>query len=309
MSVSVAAEVPTDLAHDIASFVRGFSIEATRPNASDVQTMAQAAPASTAVYLSAIPTKPHQDLIEATIKVRAAGLEPVPHIAARNFASVNELDDVLGELVSKARVSRILMIAGDRDTPAGKFRSAIEVIETGLLPSHGIADIGITGYPEGHPRISAETLSRALAAKVEAAAQTGLAVHIVTQFAFSAEPILLWVRRLRDLGIDDPVRIGLAGPTSLATLIRYAQRCGVKASAQGLARQAGLAKHLFGNATPDAIVGALAQACSERQLGDVALHFFSFGGAGATARWAAAASAGRITLDGAGGFRVEPPEA
>jgi methylenetetrahydrofolate reductase (NADPH) len=170
MSVSVAAEVPTDLAHDIASFVRGFSIEATRPNASDVQTMAQAAPAGTAVYLSAIPTKPHQDLIEATIKVRAAGLEPVPHIAARNFASMNELDDVLGELVSKAHVSRILMIAGDRDTPAGKFRSAIEVIETGLLPSHGIADIGITGYPEGHPQISAETLSRALAAKLEAAA-------------------------------------------------------------------------------------------------------------------------------------------
>jgi methylenetetrahydrofolate reductase (NADPH) len=309
MPVSAAARAPTDLAHDIASSVRGFSIEATRPTVSDVETLVQAVPAGTAVYLSAVPTKPHRDLIEAAGRVRAAGLEPVPHIAARNFASVNELDDVLGELASRAHVRRVLMIAGDRDQPAGKFRSALEVIETGLLPSHGIEEVGITGYPEGHPRITAETLDRALAAKIEAAGQTGLALHIVTQFAFSADPILLWVRRLRDLGIDHPVRIGLAGPTSLATLIRYAQRCGVKASAQGLARQAGLAKHLFGNATPDAIVGTLARVCGERELGDVHVHFFSFGGVGATARWAAAASAGRITLDGAGGFRVEPPAA
>jgi methylenetetrahydrofolate reductase (NADPH) len=306
MPVSAARASP-DLARDIAAFVGGFSIEATRPTPSDIATLAQTAPTGTAVYLSAIPSRPHRDLIEAAAKVRAAGLEPVPHLAARNFASVSDLDDMLSELATQARVRRILMIAGDRDEPAGKFRSAIEVIETGLLPSRGIEEIGIAGYPDGHPRITPEALDRALAAKIEAAAQTGLAVHIVTQFAFSAEPILFWMRRLRNLGIDHPVRIGLAGPTNLATLLRYAQRCGVKASTQGLARQAGLAKHLFGNAAPDAIVGALARACSERQLGDVALHLFSFGGAGATARWATAATAGRISLDGAGGFRVEPP--
>jgi methylenetetrahydrofolate reductase (NADPH) len=307
MTMPVFAKVPTDLTRDVSAFVSGFSIEATRPTVSDIAMLAQAAPAGTAVYLSAIPTKPHRDLIEAAVRVRAAGLEPVPHLAARNFASVSALDDMLCELTTQARVRRILMIAGDRDEPAGEFRSAIEVIETGLLPGRGIEEIGIAGYPDGHPRVTTEALDRALAAKIEAAAQTGLAVHIVTQFAFSAEPILSWVRRLRNLGIDLPVRIGLAGPTNLATLLRYAQRCGVKASSQGLARQAGLAKHLFGNAAPDAIVGALARARGEGQLGDVALHLFSFGGAGATARWAAAASSGRISLDSGGGFRVEPP--
>jgi methylenetetrahydrofolate reductase (NADPH) len=307
MSVSVAAKVPSDLTREIAAFLHGFSIELTRPTPADIETLTQSAPAGTAVYLSAVPTKPTRDLIEAAVNVRAAGFEPVPHLAARNFASVAALDDVLAELVGRAQVRRVLMIAGDRDEPAGQFRSAIEVIETGLLPSRGIEDIGLAGYPDGHPRIAADALDRALAAKIEAAVQTGLTVHIVTQFAFSAEPILAWVRRLRDLGIDDPVRIGLAGPTSLTTLMRFAQRCGVKASAQGLARQAGLAKHLFGKTAPDAIVAALAHACSASQLGDIALHFFSFGGAGATARWAAAASAGRIALDGSGGFRVEPP--
>jgi methylenetetrahydrofolate reductase (NADPH) len=307
MTLSVAAQSAPNLASEISSLVRGFSIEATRPTTSDVEMLAKAAPSDTAVYLSAIPTKPHSDLIEAAGRVRAAGFEPVPHLAARNFASRSALDAVVSELVTRARVRRLLVIAGDRDEPAGQFRSAIEVIETGLLPSHGIEEIGIAGYPDGHPRVATDVLDRALAAKMEAAEQTGLKAHVVTQFAFSAEPILAWIRRLRDLGIDHPVRIGLAGPTSLTTLLRYAQRCGVKASTQGLARQAGLAKHLFGKAAPDGIVGALAHASADNQLGDVALHFFSFGGAGATARWAAAAAAGRITLDGSGGFRVEPP--
>ena len=100
------------------------------------------------------------------------------------------------------------------------------------------------------------------------------------------------------------MRIGLAGPTSLTTLLRYARRCGVRASALGLARNAGLMKRLLGVAAPDTIVRALAEANVDGRLGDVAPHLFSFGGVGATARWAAAAAAGRITLDREG-FSVE----
>jgi methylenetetrahydrofolate reductase (NADPH) len=46
---------------------------------------------------------------------------------------------------------------------------------------------------------------------------------------------------------------------------------------------------------------------AREQLGNVSTHFFSFGGAGATARWAAAVAAGRITLDRTDGFGVAPP--
>jgi methylenetetrahydrofolate reductase (NADPH) len=305
MSVSAATIAMPELTRGIATLVRGFSIEATRPTTSDVELLKQAAAGGTAVYLSAVPTRPHQELIDAAIRICAAGFDPVPHLAARNFANVGALTDVVTELTQKARVRRVLMIAGDREQPAGTFRSAIEVIETGLLPNLGIAEIGIAGYPDGHPRIAPETLDRSLAVKIESAEQTGLKVHIATQFAFSADPILSWVRRLRERGFDHPVRIGLAGPTNLTTLLRYAQRCGVKASAQGLARQAGLAKHLFGASAPDGLITALAHGRHEQALGDIALHFFSFGGIAATARWAAATSDGRIMLEG-GGFRVEP---
>jgi methylenetetrahydrofolate reductase (NADPH) len=139
---------------------------------------------------------------------------------------------------------------------------------------------------------------------MEAASATGLKVHIVTQFCLDAAPIIAWIKRLRAHGIDHPVRVGLAGPTSLTTLMRYAKRCGVRASTQGLARNAGLLKRMLGVSAPDGIVRALIEANREGDLGEIAPHLFSFGGIGATARWAAGATAGRVSLDREG-FAVD----
>ena len=75
-------------------------------------------------------------------------------------------------------------------------------------------------------------------------------------------------------------------------------RCGVRASAQGLARQSGLLRQLFGMSAPDALVRALAQACAERQLGTSRRISSRSAGLLATARWAAAVAEGRISLDG-----------
>ena len=129
-------------------------------------------------------------------------------------------------------------------------------------------------------------------------------MQIVTQFCLDAVPLIAWLKRLRDHGVDHPVRVGLAGPTSLTTLMRYAKRCGVRASTQGLARNAGLIKHLLGASAPDGIVRALIAQNRDGELGDIAPHLFSFGGIGATARWVAGAGAGKITLDREG-FGVE----
>src|SRR5262249_48938886 len=135
---------------------------------------------------------------------------------------------------------------------------------------------------------------------------TGIRVHIVSQFCFDAAAIVRWIGRLRDFGLEHPVRIGLAGPTNLAALLRYARRCGVRASAQGLARQSGLVRPLFAMSAPDALIEALAQSHADGHLGAVKPHFFSFAGVARTARWASAVAARRITLEAGEGFRVEP---
>ena len=291
----------------IADFMAGFSLEATRPSTDEVAALAAIAPSGTRVYVSAVPTRPVQEAVETAAQLRKAGFEPVPHLAARAFASGRALDDFLARISDEAGVVRLLIIAGDHEEPAGDFRSALEVIDGGALQRHGIREIGIAGYPDGHPRILQQDLDRALADKIRSAEATGMAVRIVSQFCFDAQAIVQWIAHLRDFGLEHPVRIGLAGPTNLATLLRYAKRCGVRASAQSLARQAGLLRQLFAMSAPDALVRALAQARAQLHLGDVAPHFFSFGGLLRTARWAEAVAQRRIALEAGEGFRVEPP--
>jgi methylenetetrahydrofolate reductase (NADPH) len=300
-ALPVPNQAPLGSVERIAAFMAGFSIEATRPSAADIAALA-VLKRGTRVYLSAVPSRPADESVAAAIQMRAAGLEPVPHVAVRNFASEGALDDFLAQLNGEAGVDSVLVIAGDRGE-CGPFRRALDAIDSGVLRRRGIRTIGIAGYPEGHPRIGEEELSRALREKIAAAEATGLAVEIVTQFCFDARAILDFIARQRAFGFDHRLRIGLVGPTSLTSLMRFASRCGVRASAQALARRAGLMRQMFAMATPDDLVRALADAAAA----GVVPHFFSFGGVPATGRWARAVADGHVTLDAGGGFRVEPP--
>ena len=110
----------------------------------------------------------------------------------------------------------------------------------------------------------------------------------MSQFSFSPERIQAWLRQLRGCGIVWPVRVGLVGPTSVPALLRFARRCGVNASLRGLV--SGVATSLIGHVGPDRIIEALSEA---EDLGNIALHYFSFGGTVETARYACQAAAGR----------------
>jgi methylenetetrahydrofolate reductase (NADPH) len=304
--VGSAAGPRADLTQAIASFLRGFSLEATRPSAAELAALAEIAPAGTKVYVSAPPRRSETEALAAAIQLRAAGFEPVPHLAIRNFATVALIDDFLARMAGEAGVERLLVIAGDRDQPAGELRAAIDVIDGALLQRHGILEIGLAGYPDGHPRIPQQELDRALMEKIGAAEAIGLSIHIVTQFCFEPAALLAWLGRLRDFGLEYPVRIGLAGPTSLAALTRYARRCGVRVSVHNLARHAGLARQLFAMWTPGEFVSSIVEAQDKNHLGELKLHFFAFGGLLQTARWARAVAQGQITFEPGQGFKIKP---
>lgn len=264
------------------SFAQRFSIEATRPNADEIAALAEILPAGTPIYFSAVPTITSAELVAGAALLRKSGLEPVVHIAARRMGTAADLQNLLVGLRGDADVRRLLVIGGDVES-LGPFPDALAVIQKGRLREAGIAEIGIGAYPEGHRRIPAGRLEAALDEKIAAAAAQGLAVHIVSQFSFSPERILAWLRRLRACGINKPVKVGMAGPTSVPGLLRYAKRCGVDASLRGL--MSGASAGLIGHVGPDRIVDALG---AVGDLGDVAPHYFSFGGAVATARYASA---------------------
>ena len=263
------------------AFARDFSIEATRPSGSEVAQLGEILPSGTSVYVTAIPKAAPDETVAAAVALRGVGLEPVIHIAARRLASADALQDVMRRLTGEAGVRRLLVIGGDIDT-AGPYADALALIQKSDLRRNGIEEIGIGAYPEGHPRIPTARLEASLDEKIASATAQGLRVNIVTQFSFSGEHIIIWLKQLRVSGIKNRVGIGLAGPTSVRALIRYAKRCGVSTSLRGLA--SGMATSLVGNVGPDRIIETLT--ASQHELGETRLHYFSFGGVVQTARYA-----------------------
>ncbi len=266
---------------------RRFSFEATRPTADEVARLTDIVPSGTMVYLTAVPNQSAAEQVKAAVRLRRAGLTPVAHIAARRFAGLEQLNDLLKALREEADMRRLMVIGGDIDS-AGPLPDALAVIRHGNLRGLGFEEIGIGGYPESHPRIAPGRLEAALDEKIALAVAQGLRIHIVSQFSFSPEHILTWLKQLRGCGITQPVRVGLVGPTSVPALLRFARRCGVNASLRGLV--SGVATGLVGHVGPDRIIDSLSAA---NDVGDVALHYFSFGGTVETARYACQAAAGR----------------
>lgn len=265
-------------------FASRFSIEATRPGERDIATLAELLAPGTLVYLSAVPTMGVGELVSAAARLRKAGLEPVAHIAARRIAGAGQLSEILKGLRGEADMRRLLVIGGDVEA-AGAFSDALAVIQRGRLREAGFEEIGIAAYPEGHAHILPGRLEAALDEKIASATAQGLAVHIASQFSFSPERVLAWLKQLRGCGIAAPVKVGMAGPTSVPALLRYAKRCGVAASLHGLVSGAasGLIGQVVGTVGPGRMIDMLARADG---LGDIAPHYFSFGGVVETARYA-----------------------
>jgi methylenetetrahydrofolate reductase (NADH) len=98
-------------------------------------------------------------------------------------------------------------------------------------------------------------------------------------------PVIDWLRAFES-EFNEPVRIGLAGPATPATLLKFALRCGVGNSVRALQSQAGRFTRLLTETAPDALVDDLRRASAERRIRAVpGFHIFPFGGLRATAKW------------------------
>jgi methylenetetrahydrofolate reductase (NADPH) len=199
-------------------------------------------------------------------------------------------------------VEQVLLVAGDRNPPAGEFTSTLEILDSGAVAESGITHVGVAGHPEGHPAVGSEALWSALAKKQEYAARTGIRMHIATQFSFNPEAVLKWDQHLAEHGVTLPVHVGIAGPTPLPKLIKYAMMCGIGASLGKLGTGLGLVGRVAGLATsPDEMLIALVNGRAAQTATHLAHpHFYAFGGVMATARWLRAVMDGTFELDRSG---------
>lgn len=71
-----------------------------------------------------------QDAASLCQRLSTEGLVPVPHLAARAICNKQELGTWLATMRDSG-VQRVLLLAGDNDTPAGDFSSSLDVLLTG----------------------------------------------------------------------------------------------------------------------------------------------------------------------------------
>ena len=266
--------------------VAAGSIEMGAHRPQDALAIAALLPAGTPVYVNHLPRHSLADSLASLVAVRTAGLEPVPHIAARRIRSRDELESFLLRAVREAGVRKALILGGDEPAALGPYGDGAALIRTGLLEQSGLREIGLPGYPEGHPRIPQMALEQAFSEKLALAAGHGLSAYVVTQFCFAPARIVEYCASLARSAPGVPVYVGLAGPTSPAGLLRYAQRCGVSASLRALQAQGLNAVRLVTRTDPGEQLAALAHYCAAHaQCNVVGVHLFSFGGATAAAVW------------------------
>lgn len=304
-----AARVEADspIAQHVAKLNAQFSIEVTPRDLDRVGPIEQLVPPGTAVYITYLASTGLAGTIAVASRLAAAGMRPVPHLAARAFSSHRHLDDAVGRLTAEAGVDDVLVIAGSF-VDHGPFPASIHLLRSGILQDHGINAVGVAGHPEGTPDITAEALTQAVADKNAFALESGMALRLVTQFAFDAAPFVAWEQALRRAGNRLPVHVGLPGATDAATLVRYGLRCGVGPSLKVLRRQAGKLGRLASSAPqfPDRTVTdvARAAACDPESL-FTAFHYFPFGALERTGRWATELGAGAF-VQAPGGQLLTP---
>jgi methylenetetrahydrofolate reductase (NADPH) len=267
-------------------FLQTASIEISARGAGNAEGLQQWFAPGTAVFINFLPGQLFRRTIETAITLRRAGFEPVPHLAARNFAGETELDEALAPLAGEAGVTKALVIGGDLSVPRGRFASALGLIDTGRLHRRGIVTVGIAGYPEGHSTLPPQGAQEVLQTKLAALEAAGHEAFIVTQFCFESAPILAWLRDIRNAGISVPVRIGVAGPASIRTLLTFAMRCGVGNSLRMLLNQPQSIGRLLRDASPEGLIREIASGIAAiAHVGPVGLHLFPFGGVAKTGEW------------------------
>lgn len=272
------------------TITEGFSLEITAKDIDALRDAAPLMPVDTPVAVTFLPGEDAEARIRATVAVRELGFEPMPHFSARRITSQAEFEDYLNAVVREAGVRRCFIVAGDPPEPQGPFFDTSALIATGAFERAGVKAIGIGGHPEGHPHMSDEQCWQVLETKIADIEARGMAPLIVTQFGFDPQAFLDWLKALRARGIDTPVRLGVPGPAGIKTLLRFAARCGVGASASVMAKYGISLGNLIGSAGPDKLVDAFRTGLGGEH-GKVRLHFYPFGGLRKTVEWIAAYNA------------------
>ncbi len=283
--------VPTALMENpLGAFLAKASIEITGRQVDKIPQVAELMPKGASVFVALIDAADLQGQVAAVAALRKAGFNPIPHVPARFVRDANDLTERLAAFTGEAAVTDVLALGGGAPQPIGQYDAAIQILRTGAFQKAGIRRIGIAGHPEGNPditKIHGEAMLLATLKEKNAwLKDNGIAGFIATQFLFDAGPLAHWASVLREEGIDLPVHVGVPGPATIKTLVKYAAMCGVGNSARFIRKQALNVTKLLSVSEPTEFVDQLATLHFDKpELGIAAPHLYPFGGFDKLSAW------------------------
>ncbi|MGH8879591.1 MAG: methylenetetrahydrofolate reductase [Stackebrandtia sp.] len=239
-----------------------------------------ALPAGSTVTVTSSPSRGTMTTVEAAERFAALGMRAVPHLSARGMRDDAELVEVLHRL-DHAGIRDVFVVGGDATATSGAFADGLELLRAMHDIGHRLDNIGVPGYPEGHPTIDDETLWTALKAKRD------YATYAVTQLCFDADAISRYTADARRRGFDLPILAGIPGAVDTAKLLRVGLRIGIGDSLRFVrGNRAALRKLLRpGGYRPDGLLRRLETRVRNGQADLAGVHIYTFNDVAATARW------------------------
>jgi methylenetetrahydrofolate reductase (NADPH) len=221
--------------------------------------------------------------LEATLSLAESlagqGYVTVPHLAARMISGRTELGEIRARLAA-AGITRVFVPGGDVD-PVGDYPDAFSLLEDLNALPQPFEQIGITGYPETHPKITDDLTVQAMWDKRRHA------THVVSNLTFDAGAIKSWVSRMRGRGVTMPLLLGMPGPIDRAKLLTMATKIGVGESTRFLAKHKGTFARLAapGGFTGQRFLEECAGVAARPESLIEGLHIFTFNQIAQTEEW------------------------
>ena len=250
------------------------------PVASAEDTVLGWVPPEVTVAVTASPAKGLDPTLDLTVRLAARGYHAVPHLSARLVRDDAHLAEIVARLKAGG-VDDVFVPAGDADPPAGPFDSALSLLDRLAEMGRPFARVGVTGYPESHPRIGDDITIQAMWDKRRHA------TYLVSNLCFDPATLRRWIARVRARGITLPMFIGIAGPVDRARLLRMATKAGVSESAHFLAGHTDWLLRLGTPAgySPNRLLDRTGTALADPASAVEGLHIFTFNQVRQTEQW------------------------
>jgi len=250
------------------------------PTANTEETVLSLVPRDVVITITASPVRGLDPTLDLTERLSAQRYQVVPHLSARLISDGGHLAEIVTRLTA-AGVTDVFVPAGDAVPPAGGFTSALAVLERLTELGRPFAEVGITGYPQTHPKIDDDITIQAMWDKRRHA------TYIVSNLCFDPAALRQWIARIRRRGVTLPLLVGLAGPVDRARLIQMATKIGAAESARFLAGHASWFARLGapGGYQPQRLLGRIGDVLAAPESAVRGLHIFTFNQVSKTEEW------------------------